>query len=738
MRRAFLALPLLLLTAAAHAQAPAQFDPDDFGNIVIQPRQSAGSPGGFVLEQAFGDYQNEPIIEYGENSPAVRLGRPIGRLDTLYANGQTGFCTAFIVDDKHIVTNHHCIPGMDGDPTGADSNIQAAQFVAGYIQPGRSEGATRYTVSPQIVETNRSLDYTVLRVFGNPSAKFGIMELAAEDPEDGEFLWIIGHPQGQSQHISREGCAAATPAISQEGKLVHTCDTLGGNSGSPVIRITDKRVIGLHHAGDNRTGFNMAIPMRRILAQSTVLKAAAGTTPVVVAAAPVPAPLPKPEPPMAETPRLAAKPETDSCDALWGEAKQLGCGGYEAYLAQCERHTFAIMARAMVKRQCSDTAAAPAAPAAPAAKPTLTAAAPRETGAIRVSATGSGDYRSIAQAVSAAKDGATIEILPGTYTEGLDITKPVNLVGVGNRADIVLEVAEDNVIAWEADTGAIRNLTIRQAGGRYFGIDVKAGSVTIEDNDITSKGLSAVVLRTNVDGMVRRNEIHDSAEGGVFIFEDGKATVEDNVLYGNTYAAVEIRDRGEAIVTGNTIRDGQGQGVFVNTAGRGEIRDNTIHGNRLVGISLSGSDNPVIKGNVIRDGGEGGILASDNALARIEGNAIYGNAFAGIEVRTGADPWIKGNTIRDGKQGGLFLLDNARGVIENNDIFRNAYSGVVVQAGASPMFRGNRISRSGYYAIEVLEGGAGTYENNDLTGNPSGAFFIHAKAGNLSRRGNKE
>ncbi|MFW2541905.1 right-handed parallel beta-helix repeat-containing protein [Primorskyibacter sp. 2E107] len=737
MRRLFHAviLSVFVLGSAATAQAPAQFDPEDFGNIVIQPRQSVGSAGGFTLEQAFGDYQNEPIIEYGENSPAVRLGRPIGRLDTLYANGQTGFCTAFIVDEKHIITNHHCIPGMDGDPTGAQSNVQAAQFVAGYIQPGRSQGATRYTISPLIVETSRSLDYTVLRVFGNPSAKFGVMELAGEDPEDSEFLWIIGHPQGQSQHISREGCAAATPAISDEGKLVHTCDTLGGNSGSPVIRITDKRVIALHHAGDNRTGFNMAIPMSRILANSRVLRAAAGTT--VPAPAPAVAVRPAaPTVPVVETPKRAAMPESNACDALWSEAKQLGCGGYEAYLSQCSAHTFAIMAKAMVKRRCTETAAAPEAPAA---KPALAAAAPpRAGGAIRVAADGSGDYRSLADAVAAAREGAQIEIQPGIYTEGLDISRPVELIGVGNRGDIVLEVSGNSVIRWEADKGVIRNLTIRQAGGDYFGVHVLSGSVAIEDNDIASKGLAAVALRNNVGAQVRRNEIHDSAEGGLFIFEGGKGTVEDNVFYGNTFAAIELRDRGEALVRGNTIRDGLGQGIFVNEGGTGEIIDNVIAANAMVGISIKGSGNPLIKGNVVRDGQEGGILVSDNALGRIEGNTIYGNAFSGIEVRTGGDPLIKGNSIRDGKQSGLFFLEDGRGMVENNDIFRNAFSGVVVQSGGHPILRGNRVSRSGYYAIEVLEGGAGTYENNDLTGNPRGAFLIHEKARDLSRRGNKE
>ena len=139
----YLALAILLAAPLAVGQAsaqPAEFDAADFGKIVIAPRQSAD---GLTFEQAFGDYQNEPVTDYGANGPAVKMGRPIGRLDLLYEKGKTGFCTAFIVDSEHILTNHHCVPGMDGDITGAVSGISAAQLVLGYINPGRETGVDR-------------------------------------------------------------------------------------------------------------------------------------------------------------------------------------------------------------------------------------------------------------------------------------------------------------------------------------------------------------------------------------------------------------------------------------------------------------------------------------------------------------------------------------------------------------------------------------------------------------------
>jgi phosphoribosylaminoimidazole-succinocarboxamide synthase len=757
-----------VIVAGAVSQAPAQpveFDPDDFGKIVIQPRQATG--GDLTFEQAFGEYQNEPIITYGENSPAVRLGKPIGRLDMMYVNGKTGYCTAFIVDEEHIVTNHHCVPGMDGDPTGKVSNVQAAQFVAGYIKPGRAAGVDRYTVSPQIVETNRELDYTVLKVFGNPSAKYGLMELAAEDPEDGEFLWIIGHPQGQSQHISREGCAAAAPAISDEGKLVHTCDTLGGNSGSPVIRISDKRVIGLHHAGDNRTGFNMAIPMRRILAQSRVLHAAAPPQPV--------------QPPVVVNPPVVKPPvQVSLCDALWNEAKSLGCGGYEAYMEQCSTHTFAIMAKAMIARECTRVQPPIVDVNPPVRPPEVDPSVPTLT----VRAAGGGDYRSLVDAVNNAAAGTRIEVYPGTYTGGVDVSKPLSIVGVGRREDIVLRVAEDHVIHWTADSGLVSNLTLRQDGGKYFAFYFDSGTATLEDSDLSSTGLAAIGARLESDPIIRGNLVHDAAQGGIFFYDNATGLIENNTIYANTYAGLEIKTGADPIARNNVMRDGKASGVYIHTQGKGrienndifrnayagiEIKDgsdpvilrnqihdgdasgiylqegakglimeNEIYANALSGISVVERSDPVVRNNTLRDGIQSGVYVYDGGLGRYEDNVITGHGLAGIAVKEDADPVFVRNEISNGKQSGIFIYDNGRGLFEDNVIFGNAYFGFEIKTNGNPVVRNNRIHDNIWHAFRIYENGTGTYENNDLTGNDAGAFDIDETAGQFTRRGNRE
>ena len=271
-RPARLAAALSLTTAvlaATSAATPATaqmvpFDRSDFGSVVPSQRQSAG---GTVLEQSIGTYSNEFISRFSPRTRIRKLGRAVGRLDVLTSRG-AGRCTAFIVSQNHIVTNHHCVPGAGGR-TGTQ-RAQQMLFVTGYVVNGVAKGTQTYPVNVVPVEADERFDYAVLEVFGDPSRDWGRLKLAAAALEPGLPFWIIGHPMGEAQRVSRERCRSDDPAVS-EGKLRHTCDTLGGNSGSPVIDADTGLVVALHHAGSRRDAINYAIPITEIAKHSKVL-----------------------------------------------------------------------------------------------------------------------------------------------------------------------------------------------------------------------------------------------------------------------------------------------------------------------------------------------------------------------------------------------------------------------------------------------------------------------------------
>ena len=323
-----IALALMAFGGAAHSQNLMGFDRASFGSVVLSQNQSAGSE--IQLESAIGLYNNEPILNYGNDSVFARIGKSVGRLDVLTDKGNFP-CTAFIVSKKYILTNYHCSFGMlDNERIGA-TRIDATQFVAGYTQTGIDEGTNRYTVIPTPVEFSAELDYAVLEVLGNPSQKYGKLNLVNLVPKDRTPFWVIGHPNGEGQRISREKCRASAPAVSKN-KLLHTCDTLPGNSGSPVIDAGLQVVVALHHAGISNESVNAAILMSEILSNSSVL--AAYKAPVNVV---------KPIDTVEQT----------ACDALYSAASEAkACFAYEAYVKSCRGHALAPIAEGYIEKFC--------------------------------------------------------------------------------------------------------------------------------------------------------------------------------------------------------------------------------------------------------------------------------------------------------------------------------------------------------------------------------------------------
>jgi len=329
---------VMTLAAPGHAQDIIGFDRSSFGSVVLSRNQSAGS--WIEFELAVGSYNNESIRNYSELSIFAKMGHSVGRLDILTDAGVFP-CTAFIVDNKHILTNYHCVPGILNNPQAKATRIEGVKFVAGYTQQGVTEGTRTYTVSTTPVEAFEDLDYSVLEVFGDPSKDYGTLKLAANTAADGDPYWVIGHPMGEAQRISRETCRANTPALA-DNRLLHTCDTLPGNSGSPVIDASLQMVVGLHHAGSKKDSVNFAIPMNLIIARSKYLKAALDDKVQ-----------PTPKPPVI-VPVTPPKPDLMAvCDSLYAEAKNLdACFAYRAYVDQCKTHPFRAFGQGYLDNKC--------------------------------------------------------------------------------------------------------------------------------------------------------------------------------------------------------------------------------------------------------------------------------------------------------------------------------------------------------------------------------------------------
>ena len=123
----------------------------------------------------------------------------------------------------------------------------------------------------QLVEYRLSgLDFAVIRLAGAPGTTFGRTEISTTDAVDGDMLCIIQHPAGLRKQIE------AGPAFHLHDDRIgyDTIDTLGGSSGSGILRSPDGRIVGVHTNGGctaDALGHNHGVRITSIIAASPVI-----------------------------------------------------------------------------------------------------------------------------------------------------------------------------------------------------------------------------------------------------------------------------------------------------------------------------------------------------------------------------------------------------------------------------------------------------------------------------------
>jgi hypothetical protein len=242
-----------------------------------------------------------------------------------------------------------------------------------------------------------------------------------------------------------------------------------------------------------------------------------------------------------------------------------------------------------------------------------------------VDAMGRGDFRTIKEALTAAQPGDRVIVRPGLYRESLTISTPIEILGEGPRAEIVLQSSSSDPVVFTASMGRIANMTLRKATneGEYFGVDVVAGRLELDDCDVSSDCLAGVAVRGDADARIRRCHVHDTPQGGVYFYGSATGVVEDCEIYRTAFAGVEVSEETRCTVRANVIHDCAQSGVYVRDTGQAVIEGNEMR-DLASGVDVQDSARAEIRGNrisrlnrgVLFAAGTGGVL-SDNQISEV-------------------------------------------------------------------------------------------------------------------------
>ena len=243
----------------------------EFGSVDLTLAESS-----IAYENVFGSVADfQPVLNV-RDTPYWKIAKSVGRLDILLERDDgikvSSHCTASLVSEGHIITNHHCIPGIR-----PDFKVIRSILRMGYLST--KEKGQIFEVNIEPVESSSTLDYSILFVQGVPGRIYGIVDLEnAREPKPLESLFIIHHPKGTPKKITRERCYVhPSPQSLSETEVWHRCDTQDGSSGALVFG-EDGKVVGLHWGGFDPTlsdsdRYNVAKKLKTIITQSRFLLA---------------------------------------------------------------------------------------------------------------------------------------------------------------------------------------------------------------------------------------------------------------------------------------------------------------------------------------------------------------------------------------------------------------------------------------------------------------------------------
>ncbi len=245
-----------------------------------------------------------------------------------------------------------------------------------------------------------------------------------------------------------------------------------------------------------------------------------------------------------------------------------------------------------------------------------------------------GDYTTISEAIEAAKPGDRILVRPGIYLEGLVVDKPLEIVGEGERDEIIVQATGKNTLLFRTNIGRVANLTLRQIEGKgfWYGLDIVQGRLTLENCDISSQTSACVAIHDGADPRLRHNKIHDGNSTGVEVYDDGLGVLEDNDIFGNAFGQVSINEGGNPTLRRNKIHDGKLNGVIVYKNGLGVLEDNDIFGNLWAGVRVVSGGKPTLRRNHINRNGYIGIWISKEGGGIVEDNDLRDNYGGSLSI----------------------------------------------------------------------------------------------------------
>ena len=344
-------------------------------------------------------------------------------------------------------------------------------------------------------------------------------------------------------------------------------------------------------------------------------------------------------------------------------------------------------------------------------------------------------FRTIGDAIAAARDGDVVSVRPGVYPESIVLDREITLSGAGAAGEVRVEATGGPVLRLAVEQAEVWGIEFVHSGGEVA-VDLRAGALRIDECVLAADSDVALVARDRVEVRARDCEIRNPGGAGLLVFDGARAELTGCRFTDVASTAVVSRTGGEPRLVDCTVADAKGA-VLAADRGTGSVRrcrfdriggnaivveehseltvtDTTVSTVEGVGLLAAGGSRPVLRDcritgaaaqaivvvqdasieaeRVVVDGAAGHALqVLDTANADLAECVLTGAGHDAVLAGAEATVRLSGCEITGGSGSGVVAEGQARVAVSDTRIVGTASAGLTARGQARLLVDGGEI-----------------------------------------------
>ncbi|MFC9328453.1 right-handed parallel beta-helix repeat-containing protein [Kitasatospora sp. NPDC057015] len=311
-----------------------------------------------------------------------------------------------------------------------------------------------------------------------------------------------------------------------------------------------------------------------------------------------------------------------------------------------------------------------------------------------------GRYRTIGEALAAARSGAVISVRPGRYEENLVINKLVTITAAEARGSVRITARRGCVVQVTAEAVQLTGLILQGQDEEMPAIDVPRGQAAVQDCEVVGSSWTALLTRGDGSLAMRGCRVTNPAGAGIVETSSGNSVIEDCVIEHLGSSAVVIGERANPLLRNCVLRDARGNGVCANGDARGTFEGCEISVTDKPGIALEERSTTRLLRTTVRDTTIG-VYISSTAQVVLEDCTVTGTSGHGFALAGGTDPQLRRCRATRTAGHGIHVTARSRGTFEDCEVDGAQGTGIHVGESSGPTLARTVVRDCGADGVEL-------------------------------------